>query len=1020
MAAIGFTQAARALRIDTPLGADALLLRSFSGQEAVSQLFRFQLELLSEHDDIDFDSIVGKNVTVHLQIIDSERSLNGFISRFAQGGRDGRFTRYHAEMVPWLWFLTRKADCRIFQRMTAPDIIKKIFDDLGFKDYVLRLYHNPYRTREYCVQYRESNFTFVTRLMEEEGICYFFEHDQAGAKHTLVLADETVAHKPCPGQPKARCDFSPNNWHPDDVVSDWRMEQEYRPSVWSHTDYNFETPSTSLMATVQDQASYEIYDYPGLYLIKGDGDQLAKTRLQGTLAFKQRVTGQSNCRCFTSGATVELTDHYRKEMNQKWMLTAVHHQSTMGEAYGSGGSDEGFFYRNTFECIPASVRFRPPRAIHKPRVRGCQTAVVVGPAGEEIYTDKYGRVKVQFHWDRIGNNNEDSSCWIRVSYPWAGQGWGAISVPRIGQEVVVDFLEGDPDRPLIIGRVYNAERMPPFGMPAGAVISGIKSNSTKAGGGFNEISLDDTKGKEKINIRAEHDLWGLMLHERREQIGDRTSLKVDGDAAAEYGRNHAERVSGERYLKAERVVIEAGAEISLQVGGNHVVINGGGVFIDGKVVDLNCGYAASGTTLGGLMPLLPVKDPDLVKAAGAAPALPPAAPPPMAPPVSQTLSRGLAMNAGAASRAATAIRLPEDQLRLMAIIRERPKGNSPEAIAAKAQELTDLKAAILSSPDLNAWRQGISPDAYRNPTNFGGTDPRDPYAGYVRLPRATPQDSWIETGVGGIFDRMADDGKVYTFKGLNSPAYNGSGYIALLNAIEDRYHYFTGKVMPDAGNWPQPLGAGIPPDNGVNLLSSRSNPGNQIPPIGSRPKNQIPLIGSRPKNFGDRIRQLTHEGHGPQRHEGQVTEEQLRARAVDGKDPVTGTTDDAYKKNPDGTPAKHQYGRDATKVNSEEAYVSAEDYLRSTDEFKTQAAEKGVNERIIIRRKLEEIYGPDYKNSVSGVTREGTKNNPTGSHPTDFTDGNMVAVWVRDATAWGSNGNWSLLTMYPEPKPTTP
>jgi type VI secretion system secreted protein VgrG len=195
MAAIGAVQAARALRIDTPLGADALLLRSFSGQEAVSQLFRFQLELLSEHDDIDFDSIVGKNVTVHLQIVDSERNLNGFISRFAQGGRDGRFTRYHGEMVPWLWFLTRKSDCKIFQRMTAPDIIKKIFDDLGFKDYELRLYNNPYRQREYCVQYRETNFNFVTRLMEEEGICYFFEHDQTGAKHTLVLGDETAAHK---------------------------------------------------------------------------------------------------------------------------------------------------------------------------------------------------------------------------------------------------------------------------------------------------------------------------------------------------------------------------------------------------------------------------------------------------------------------------------------------------------------------------------------------------------------------------------------------------------------------------------------------------------------------------------------------------------------------------------------------------------------------------------------------------------------------------------------------------------
>src|SRR5580692_9203967 len=250
MAAIGFTQAGRALRIDTPLGADAVLLRSISGQESVSQLFRYQLELLSEDDSLSFDGIVGKNVTVHLQTIDAERGLNGFISRFSQGGRDERFTYYHAEMVPWLWFLTRKADCRIFQRKTAPDIIKKIFDELSFKDYELRLY-SSYRQREYCVQYRETDFNFVSRLMEEEGIWYFFEHAPDGSKHTLVLADDAAAHHPCPGQPKARCDFSPGNWHPDDVVSDWRIEQEYRPSAWAHTDYNFETPSTNLTATVK-------------------------------------------------------------------------------------------------------------------------------------------------------------------------------------------------------------------------------------------------------------------------------------------------------------------------------------------------------------------------------------------------------------------------------------------------------------------------------------------------------------------------------------------------------------------------------------------------------------------------------------------------------------------------------------------------------------------------------------------------------------------------------------------------
>src|SRR5579864_1575832 len=272
MAAIGFTQTDRALKIDTPLGPDVLLLRSISGQEAVSQLFRFQLELLSEQDDIAFDDIVGQNVTVHVEALDSHRIFNGFISRFSQGSRDERFTYYRAEMVPWLWFLTRTADCRIFQNQAAPDIVKKIFQDLGFQDMVeLRLYKS-YRKRDYCVQYRETDFNFVSRLMEEEGICYFFEHDEENKKHTLVLGDDAAAHKPCPGQPKARCDFNAGGWRGEDVVSEWRIEQEYRPTAWAHTDFNFETPSTSLMVTVKEDGSYEIYDYPGFYAKKSDGD----------------------------------------------------------------------------------------------------------------------------------------------------------------------------------------------------------------------------------------------------------------------------------------------------------------------------------------------------------------------------------------------------------------------------------------------------------------------------------------------------------------------------------------------------------------------------------------------------------------------------------------------------------------------------------------------------------------------------------------------------------------------------
>jgi type VI secretion system secreted protein VgrG len=619
-AAIGFTQAGRALRMDSPLGQDAVLVRAVSGQEVVSQLFRFQLDLLSEDDALPFDGIVGKNVSLHIETLDSERGLNGFISRFSQGGHDERFTYYRAEMVPWLWFLTRTAGCRIFQRQTAPDIIKKIFDDRGFRDYDLRLY-NAYRQREYCVQYRETDFNFVSRLMEEEGICYFFEHTQDGSKHTLVLADDAAAHKPCPGQPKARCDFAAGGRRKEDLITEWRAEQEYRPGAWAHTDYNFETPSTSLMVTVKDEGQYEIYDYPGVYMKKGDGDQLAKKRLQETLAFKSRATGKSNCRCFGAGSVVEVTDHYRHDMNQKWMLTAVYHQLSMGGAYSSGVTDEGFVCMNTFEAIPASVLFRPVRATPKPTVQGCQTAVVVGPAGEEIYPDKYGRVKVQFHWDREGKRNEDSSCWIRVSQPWAGKGFGGIQIPRIGQEVIVDFLEGDPDQPIIVGRVYHAESMPPWSLPDQKVVSGFKSNSTKGGGGYNEFSMNDTKGNELITIHGQYDMNTTILHDEKEivknnknlhvvkelrtQVDQKVSHTVNSDVAEHFTGNKAEVVGQERYLNAKRIIVEAGDEICLKVGGNAVHISAAGVYIEGKMIDLNCGHAVPNTSLGGLTPVKP-------------------------------------------------------------------------------------------------------------------------------------------------------------------------------------------------------------------------------------------------------------------------------------------------------------------------------------------------------------------------------------------------------------------------------
>ena len=564
-----FTQETHRIAITSPLGQDVLLLRGFSGSEAISQLFHFDLDLLSENDSVKFQDVVGKNVTLHINTADgSKRYCNGFISRFSQGPQERRLSAYHAQMVPWLWFLTRTADCRIFQNMKVPDIVQKIFSDLQFHDFELHLY-GTYTPRDYCVQYRETDFNFVSRLMEEEGICYFFDHQDG--KHVLILADDPAAHKPCPNQKTARYYYyGPGATYEEDVVIEWHYHEEFRTGAWSQTDYNFETPSSSLAVTVNGRNPYEIYEYPGEHSIRSQGDRLARIRLEEQTVPAVVSHGASTCRNFSSGFQFTLQDHYRKDLNQRYLITALRHTATQVGNYEVGASGAETSYQNSFECIPASIPFRPPRITPVPFVQGCQTAVVVGPAGEEIYTDKHGRVKVQFHWDREGKRNENSSCWVRVSHPWAGQGWGAISIPRIGQEVIVDFLEGDPDQPIIIGRVYNAGQMPPFGMPAGAVVSGIKSNSTKGGGGYNEISLNDTKGTELINVHAQYDQQKKVEHDERVNIGNNRTENVGVNESITIGNNRTEQVGANETITIGSNRTESvGANEKISVGANR-------------------------------------------------------------------------------------------------------------------------------------------------------------------------------------------------------------------------------------------------------------------------------------------------------------------------------------------------------------------------------------------------------------------------------------------------------------------
>ena len=622
-----YTQENRLMGIGTPLGEDVLLLTGFTGEESISKLFHFHLSLVSTKDSINFDDIVGKEVTVRFALADgSTRYLNGVISNFAQGGQDWNLVSYEAEMVPWLWFLTRTSDCRIFQNKKVPDIVTQIFDELGFKNYKLQIY-GTHQEREYCVQYRETDFNFVSRLLEEEGIFYFFEHDNG--VHTLVLADDPGANKPCPNQSQARFVGIQTGQQEEDLIHQWRVRQEVRPGVYTQSDYNFQ-PAKPMVSTVSGKSKFEIYDHHiGEYKEQPDGDSLVRVRLQEYETPLMVASGASDCRAFVSGYRFDLKEHYRSDMNRTWLLTSVSHSASEPGGFESGGMAAEAHYNNTFECIPYSTPYRPQRVSPHPTIQGTQTATVVGPSGEEIYVDSYGRVKVQFHWDREGKLDEKSSCWIRVSQLWAGKQWGAMFIPRIGQEVIVAFLEGDPDQPIIVGRVYNGEETVPYTLPDEKTKSCIKSNSSPGSGGFNELRFEDKKGNEQIFIHAEKDQDIRVKNDERHwvgrdrshsiqrdemiQIGRDQHLNISRDEVIQIGRDRHETISGKEaisitgskseavkgdvneqfsgnqstqitqnlYLKAMQIVMEAQMGICFKVGSNFINIQPTGITIVG-------------------------------------------------------------------------------------------------------------------------------------------------------------------------------------------------------------------------------------------------------------------------------------------------------------------------------------------------------------------------------------------------------------------------------------------------------
>jgi type VI secretion system secreted protein VgrG len=617
------------LAISTPLGDDELLLRQAQVHEELGRPFTIDLELVSDNEEISLDDLLGQNVTIRLETADESRYFNGIVTEFFQKENIDRNACYCAVLKPWFWLLTLSENCRIFQEKSYPDIIKEVFDDLGFSDYEDQL-TGTYTPQNYVVQFNESDLNFVSRILEQEGIYYYFSH--IDGKHTLVMVDDSSVLPDAGDVPYNDVDDGGYN---DDLegIKEWGNYRKLRTGGMSLSDFDFITPAKNLNAVTTDPKTSSLsalqkFNYPGKYAEKAKGTDYTKILMEKENVNYDEKACEGNFRTLFAGSQFTLIDHHRDDQNDNYLITKFSCILKSDEYISTTHGEDEELFTSEFTAIPANVIYRPQITALKPEMTGPQTAMVVGKAGEEIWTDKYGRVKVLFHWDRIGEGDEKSSCWIRVSQTWAGKSWGSIQIPRIGQEVLIDFLHGDPDQPIIIGSVYNGSAMPPFTLPANATMSGVKTRSSKGGGGFNEFSIEDKKGEEKVFIHGEkdqtihikndcdetigndrhltvkNDQIELIENNRTEEVkADHTekigkdrkldvvgkeiktvesslSLTVTGDVTEVFKANHSMDVTGDIEVTGTNISIEATSEITLTVAGSSIKIDASGITID--------------------------------------------------------------------------------------------------------------------------------------------------------------------------------------------------------------------------------------------------------------------------------------------------------------------------------------------------------------------------------------------------------------------------------------------------------
>lgn len=688
------SQEGRLLKITTPLGADVLLLQSIELVEEISRLSRAECVVL--HDErsdlggaptlLDVQKILGQTVTIQFEIEDGTiRHYHGMVNSCTQMDRRTRYTSYKLEVVPSIWLLTQNQESRIFQNVTVQEVMEQILGEAFFVEYQLNSVE--WKKRNYVVQYRESDFDFISRLMEEEGIFYYFTH--AEEVHTMIVCVDSQSHQPCPSKAElpyqTQVEEGEFKARVTDLVIDYKL-QTGKVTLW---DYTFEKPKSNFAMSQPSRFKFgdndqaEHYLFPAGSARKHDvidasngerGEELqnisddikrnAEFMQQGIDSRHKVIKAVSNCCSFTAGHKFKLTTHPTQNMVGNYVITKVSHRAVQSPVYNASLPDGG--YENAFECIPwgessngeKAVPFRPERITPKPMILTSQTATVVGKAGEEIYTDKYGRVKVQFNWDRDGKSDEGSSCWVRVAQLWAGNRWGSMFIPRIGMEVVVHFLEGDPDQPIITGCVYNQDAMPPYELPDNKTRSGIKSDSSKGGEGFNEWRFEDKKGEEQIFMHGEYDMDLRIKNDRREWTGNEQHLivkadhfekvsgahhltiegdqmekingghhqkiggdeaiaitgtqtvKIDGSQGIKVGSDYSHEATGAILLKGMNVVVEAMTQLTLKVGGNFVDINSAGVFIKGSMVMINSGGAPGSAMAVSPCPPTAPKDPE--------------------------------------------------------------------------------------------------------------------------------------------------------------------------------------------------------------------------------------------------------------------------------------------------------------------------------------------------------------------------------------------------------------------------